>query len=179
MKTHSPENRRGLQASVAALCLMVTTALAPTMLVRGPVFFGFGGGGGVGGIAADLWQDFELDTLTGGNLAGTDHIADGTWSIVDTETKFSTSTSGQKAFTSQINSTTDTGTRGLAKAIDSTTAASIQYTWAAALGATPCSYSLWIKTPTTLTAEVVFEIFQVYSGDGWLCSAGFYDLVAH
>lgn len=66
-------------------------------------------------LTVDLWQTFDSTPLDTTNLDADDHFATtGRWTINDTGSKLSNSTSGEHAFSGTIGGEVDTGTRGLA-----------------------------------------------------------------
>lgn len=62
---------------------------------------------------ADLWQTFEFDTLTTGNLDANDNIGVGTWTINDPSSRLSMSASGERTALVPFDGVSDTGTRGM------------------------------------------------------------------
>lgn len=95
-------------------------------------------------LTADLWQTFEFDTLDATALASNDGASGGTWSVSDAGSKLSTSVSGERAMTSAVNGVSDTGTRGLARALGGGVTAQVDYAFSAAKNG--FSAGLWVKT---------------------------------
>lgn len=125
-------------------------------------------GGGGGGFTADMWQTFEFSAAAGAVTAvlldGTDNITGGTWVVTDTGSKLSTSASGEQAMVSQVNSTTDTGTLGLARSLSGGTAASVQYQFAAAK--TTFSIGFWLKTVALGSFSTGYEVLNIKDNTG-------------
>ena len=111
---------------------------------------------------ATMWQDFEFGTVSTGNLDAHDHTSSGSWTLSDGAGNFSTSTSGQFTSLSTINSTTDTGTNGLAY---NYTAGSASYLyWNGAWGSAAGSLGFWYKIPTFTGNFGAFDFASVWSG---------------
>lgn len=127
-------------------------------------------------IVADLWQVFSNAALSTTNLNNEDSIATGTWTLSpSTPTTLSTSTSGQQAFSGQINSTTDTSTRGLAMSMTSGSAETIGYAWGTGQGTNPTSFGFWFKMPSSLPGESVVPIFNTYGNSEYVIRVGLYN----
>lgn len=159
---------------IAGVLAVILLTLGRADLIVNSFTVNSGGGAGPT-ITADLWQTFSNATLDTTNLAAEDSIADGTWSIVDSATRLSNSTSGQQAFTSTVNSTTDTSTRGLAMDVSGTEQSSIGYVWNTAQTAGPVSFGMWVKTPTSCPGEAVIEFFSTNGNSDYVMKVGIYN----
>lgn len=151
----------------AALGLMVPFSgpiIKAAAIVQRPANFGSVGGGS--GITVDLWQDFEIASLSNANLNGSDHNAGFSgWNYTDASARMSISASAQQTAPHQINSTTDTGANGLAS--DTTTGhLEARYIYAnIAKGAAAVSVGVWIKMPASIGTGIGQQpLFFMYGG---------------
>lgn len=96
-------------------------------------------------ITVDLWQTFEFDTISGANFDANDNTSTGSWSVTDTGAQLSTSSTGQKSFTSLINGSSDSGTRGMAKVYTSAATASPTFDIGSGNTKANVSHSFWFR----------------------------------
>jgi len=113
-------------------------------------------------ITAQVWQTFDFATLSTGNLAANDHTADGSWTLNDSGTKLSMSTSGVKALVSTVNGVSTAGaTYGMAMDYNGTATCDAQYN-PTSYGANAISYVGAIFVPA-FGSDANFEVFWAYN----------------
>jgi hypothetical protein len=99
-------------------------------------------------ITVDMWQDFEFDgAVSAASLNANDHTAAGSWSVSANQSSVWTTVSDEKTTTSSINSTADTGTRGLRRSFTNAATSYVQYTLPAVK--TNVSVGFWYRAPNT------------------------------
>lgn len=81
-------------------------------------------------FACDLWETFELSSVTAAQLEANDSN-DATWVVNDGSGLLSVNASAERATISTVNSTADTGTLGLKKVYSSTVLAGLECRFAA------------------------------------------------
>lgn len=117
-------------------------------------------------IIADLWQTFENATLSGSNLATTDHNGTGTWTVTDASSKLSVVSAGQQTMISTVNGITDTGTLGLAYSLSGGAVAYVDY--APTSAQTDMVVGFWYKTATPASFDAgptAISFFNDAQGD--------------
>lgn len=113
------------------------------------------------GITADMWQTFELASLTTGELDAHDNIGTGTWTITDASSKLSLSTSGESNTLHKVNGTSDTGTNGLARDWTGGIAAIVYYEPAAAHDTATMAFWYKSASPTTFKSTYICRVGSV------------------
>jgi hypothetical protein len=98
-------------------------------------------------ITVDLWQTFELTSVTAAQLALNDNCASGDWTVNDASAFLSVTAGAERATLEQINSTSDTGSKGLQYSnTANNTTGNIQYDFAA--GHDNISFGFWFQIST-------------------------------
>ncbi len=117
-------------------------------------------------FVADLWQNFEFDTPV--NQAAWDTALEANdsssllWSVSSDVTLLSTGTSGEQATVSTVNSTEDTGTRGVARVYTSSLVNNFEFNTGA--DKTEASFGMWFKYSGTTSLNKIF--FRVFNAGG-------------
>ena len=128
-------------------------------------------------FTVDVWETFDF-TATAGNVTTTlleandNYATTGYTFVSDSQTKMSTSTSGEQALINRPGGVTDAGTRGLA--IDLTSLSASSYAWFTSPSDTnTVSVGFWFKTATiTDTRTYELALFQ-NSGSDFCMSLNF------
>ncbi len=107
-------------------------------------------------LSVSIWENFEFSTLTTANLAANQNGTGGVWSITDTESKLSISTSGQQNLVSCPGNVSDNGTMGLKADNSSGTATSAYVTYTFPAGTTTISYGYWLYVGTLPDSTAVY-----------------------
>lgn len=100
---------RYLLILLLATCLQAQVVLQNAVLQNAVLGGGAAGGGG-GGITVDLWQDFEMATVSQANLEAQDHCTTGAWATFNSPTS---SASGERDMISDVGGVNDAGSYGL------------------------------------------------------------------
>lgn len=98
------------------------------------------------GITADLYQTFEVSSITGPNLDASDNTSTGSWSVTDGSALLSTSATAEQALLNPINGSLDTGhTNGMARSFSATATATPTFDIGAGNVKTAVSAGCWFR----------------------------------
>jgi hypothetical protein len=139
--------RRGL-AIVAGVLLGASACMAAGYYRQMLMLPRAAGGTAPASITVDMWQDFEFDgSITAASLNSNDHTSAGSWSVSADQSPVWTTTSDEKTTTSSINSTADTGTRGMRRSFTNAATSYVQYNLPSTK--TNISVGFWWRAPDT------------------------------